>query len=353
MHPDIPAAQARLAELQPLQSPAPADATRIGVLLPLSGDGGLYGQRAQQGIELAQAVFQARHPTWQFSLVIRDSQGDSTVAREALRELVNDEHVVGVIGPLFSQEAMDLAPLSEQLAVPFISPYAPDGEFPSLSPYAFRNSLTDTLQGRFLADYTVRVLGLRLLAILHTEDPYGVGLKDAFLDQVRQLRGEVVAVVSYPPEATDFSQSVKRLGGVDDETLQDLRAGAATAAAGGAETPDTAPRPYDALFIPDYYDKVGLIAPALALYNLSGMQLLGADGQRPGTHRAWGALCGRRGVCRWLFCSVPGAHCAGVCGEIPGALRQGPRPPGSTGVRHLLAIRRGAQSRGGLAGGSP
>jgi ABC-type branched-subunit amino acid transport system substrate-binding protein len=275
-HPDVQVAQARLAELQP--PPPAADATKLGVLLPLSGDGGLYGQRALQGIELALAVFQERHPTVHLSLVIRDSQGDSAVGGAALRELVHDEHVIGVIGPLFSQEAIDIAPLSEQLGVPLLSPYAPDGEFPSLSAYAFRNSLTDTLQGRFLAEYVVRVLGLQRLAILHTEDPYGVGLKDAFLEQVRQFQGEVVAVASYPPEATDFSQPVKRLGGVDDETLQDLRAGAASDAAGGSDPQATSSRPYDAIFIPDYYDKVGLIVPALALYNLSGMQLLGADG---------------------------------------------------------------------------
>jgi branched-chain amino acid transport system substrate-binding protein len=35
---------------------------------------------------------------------------------------------------------------------------------------------------------------------------------------------------------------------------------------------------YDAIFIPGYYDKVALIAPALTFYNITGVQLLGSDG---------------------------------------------------------------------------
>ena len=39
-----------------------------------------------------------------------------------------------------------------------------------------------------------------------------------------------------------------------------------------------APTLYDAVFLPGYYDKVGLIAPELAFFNITGVQLLGSDG---------------------------------------------------------------------------
>ena len=37
-------------------------------------------------------------------------------------------------------------------------------------------------------------------------------------------------------------------------------------------------KPYDAIFLPGYYDRVGLIAPELAFYNITNVQLLGTDG---------------------------------------------------------------------------
>ena len=274
-HPRFQEATERLRTLQ--EEATAVDAVKVGVLLPLSGDGSYFGQRALQGIELALATLQKNDPTLQVSLVVRDSQGDSLVAGEMLRALANDKHIIGVIGPLFSQEAIDLTAVADELGVPFISPYAPEGEFPAASPYAFRNSLTDTLQGRFLAEYAVRGLQLQRFAVLYADDPYGISLKDAFIAQLRQLGGEVVAVAAYAPDATEFSQPIKAIGGVDDETLQDLRAGITIntfeTAAPEAPTPI-----YDAIFIPGYYDKVALIAPALTFYNITGVQLLGSDG---------------------------------------------------------------------------
>jgi ABC-type branched-subunit amino acid transport system substrate-binding protein/outer membrane protein assembly factor BamD (BamD/ComL family) len=264
--------------LQSLQAASPTvDAAKIGVLLPLSGDGSYFGERALLGIELALATLQEDDSTLQISLVVRDSQGDSLVATEALRALANDEHVIGVIGPLFSQEAIDLTAVADQLGVPFISPYAPEGDFPAASPYAFRNSLTDTLQGRFLAEYAVRGLQLQRFAILYADDAYGISLKEAFHTHVRQLGGEVVAMAAYRPEATEFSQAIKSVGGVDDETLQDLRAGTDMRSSNTEASAVHYPI-YDAIFIPGYYDKVALIAPALTFYNITGVQLLGTDG---------------------------------------------------------------------------
>jgi ABC-type branched-subunit amino acid transport system substrate-binding protein len=276
--PDHPRVQEATERLRSLQGAALAtDATKIGVLLPLSGDGSYFGQRALYGIELALDMLQKRHPTLPISLVVRDSQGDSLVASDALRTLAQDTQVVGVIGPLFSQVAMDLAAVADQLEVPFIAPYAPEGDFPATSPYAFRNSLTDTLQGRFVAEYAVRGLHLQRFAVLYADDAYGASLKDAFITSLREFGGEVVAIAAYPPDAAEFSQPIKAIGGVDDETLQDLRAGATVTATETNPSGGHSPI-YDAIFMPGDYDKVALLAPSLAFYNIHGVQLLGTDG---------------------------------------------------------------------------
>jgi ABC-type branched-subunit amino acid transport system substrate-binding protein len=183
-------------------------------------------------------------------MVVRDSTQKAATAQDALRALVNEEHVVGVIGPLLSRMAIELAPLAGELHVPLISPYARDSDFPALSAYAMRNSFTDTLQGRFLAEYAITKLKLQRFVILHPEDAYGTALRDRFHEQVRQRQGEIVAVVSYPPNSANISRVLGRLNGLE----------------------------YDAIFLPEYADKVSAIVAQLARQNIKGMQLLGPDG---------------------------------------------------------------------------
>src|SRR5499433_323585 len=245
--PDMQAARARLQSLQALLKTEPL---KIGVLLPLSGPGARAGTRALRGIELALATVQERDPALQVSLVVRDSTQKAAAAQDALRALVDEEHVIGVIGPLLSRIAIELAPLAGQLGVPLISPYARDSDFPTLSTYAMRNSLTDTLQGRFLAEYAINTLKLRRFVILHPEDAYGTALRDRFREQVRQRQGEIVAVVSYPPNSANIGRVLER--------LKDLQ--------------------YDAIFLPEYAAKVSAIVTQLATQNIRGMQLLGTDG---------------------------------------------------------------------------
>jgi ABC-type branched-subunit amino acid transport system substrate-binding protein len=131
-----------------------------------------------------------------------------------------------------------------------ISPYARDSDFPALSAYAMRNSLTDTLQGRFLAEYAIKTLKLRRFVILHPEDAYGTALRDRFREQVLQRQGEIVAVVSYPANSADISRALERLKGLQ----------------------------YDAIFLPEYATKVSSIVAQLATQDIKGMQLLGTDG---------------------------------------------------------------------------
>lgn len=268
-HPELPTLMTRLATLQ---SALTTDTSTIGVLLPLSGEGQLAGQRVLWGIELALARLRAEQPGLDIRLQIRDTQGDSAIASSALHALVTEEHAVAVIGPLFSQVATDLAPLTEELGVPVVSPYARNSAFPFLSSYAFRNSLTDADQARFLADYAVRVRNLTRFAVLYPDEPYGESLKDTFIEHVINLEGKVVVVSAYPPDDKNFGQAIKRLGGIDDESVSDLLAGSGTRVA----LADT--KPYEAIFLPGYFDRVGLIAPELAFYNITNVQLLGTDG---------------------------------------------------------------------------
>ena len=248
--PDRPHTDANLERLQSLEILLATDPTKLGVLLPLSGPTGQIGRSALQSVRLALDMFQQRHPDLDLSLVIRDTGATTETARGALRALVEEADVIGVIGPLLSQTAEELAPLADELAVPLISPFARDSRFPQLSPYAFRNSLTDAMQGRLLASYATQQLGRQRFAILYPDDAYGTALADHFGDAIADHDGRVVARAAYPPDAPDPGRAIQ---GVRAET-------------------------YDALLVPDYADNIARLALELAFDAASGVQLLGTDG---------------------------------------------------------------------------
>lgn len=246
-YPDAPTVQARLQYLAVLLA---TDWNKLGVLLPLSGEDETIGKHALRGMELALITLKKQEPELALSLEVRDTGANDEAAQEALRALVQETRVIGVIGPLANQTALDLAPLADELAVPLLSPYARYGDFPALSVYTFRYTLTDKVQARALAEHAVNGLKRQRFAIMHPAELYGETLKEQFVQQLLRLQAEVVAMIAYPPTTTDFSEHLQALAAVQ----------------------------FDTLFLPDYAPRLALLLGQLGQQDLSNLQLLGADG---------------------------------------------------------------------------
>jgi branched-chain amino acid transport system substrate-binding protein len=143
---------------------------------------------------------------------------------------------------------------------------------------------------------------LRRFAVLHPFEPFGVELKDIFVNEVEALGGEIVAVSGYERSQNDFKKQILQIGGVEDDHLVKIAREMVLNEDQIEDFSDTSvlSRPvidmghlsendieklkvslelsYDAIFIPGVYDKVGLIIPQLAFYNVSKVTLLGANG---------------------------------------------------------------------------
>jgi ABC-type branched-subunit amino acid transport system substrate-binding protein len=123
-----------------------------------------------------------------------------------------------------------------------------------------------------------------------------------FWDQLLEAGGQVVAVESYNPEQTDFSESIKKLAGLYYDIPEDLKPQeeADLTTDGKLETDEVAeeapeePRQkgargqdeeekpqaivdFDAIFIPDSPGKAGQIVPQLAYYDIKDIYILGTN----------------------------------------------------------------------------
>jgi ABC-type branched-subunit amino acid transport system substrate-binding protein/predicted negative regulator of RcsB-dependent stress response len=235
----------------------------IGCLLPLSGKFAKYGNMALDSILLATGVFDP-FDTNPIKLIVEDSKGDPETARRAVIKLATEDRVIGIIGPMSSVTALEAAKEAQQLRIPMLTLTQKD-KITAIGDYIFRNFLTAVMQVKTLVQYSVQNLGMTSFAILYPEDKYGIEMMNLFWDEVLRWGGEIRGVESYDTKKTDFGDEIKALTGLN---FQDQ------------ETEEEKQKPivdFDALFIPDSYARVAMIAPQLAFYDVTGIQLLGTN----------------------------------------------------------------------------
>ncbi len=243
-----------------------AESYAIGCILPLSGRNAVYGNQALDAVLLAARVFNTSRET-RIRILIEDSQSEPAVAGAAVGKLAG-AGVTCILGPLGSQEALEAANEAQRLKIPILTLTQREG-ITGIGDHVFRNFLTAAMQVRTVVQYAQAELGLRRFAVLYPDDPYGNEMVRLFREEVQRKGGEIRKEKSYKADQTDFGEEILALGGVAPVNP-------------GTEVPMVIlPRPtvdFDALFIPDSHDRVAMIVPQLAYYDLTRIRLLGASG---------------------------------------------------------------------------
>ena len=247
------------------ETPA-AERYAIGCILPLSGRNAAYGNQALDAVLLAAGVFNSSKET-PIRILIEDSQSEPAVAGAAVGKLA-DAGVTCILGPLGSQEALEAAKEAQRLKIPILTLTQREG-ITEIGDYVFRNFLTAAMQVRTVVQYALTELGLRRFAVLYPDDPYGNEMARLFREEVRRKGGEIRNERSYKTDQTDFAEEILALGGVAP-----VSPGTGVT---GVPLPKQNPE-FEALFIPDAHDRIAMIAPQLAYYDLTGIRLLGTSG---------------------------------------------------------------------------
>ena len=246
----------------------------IGVLLPLSGRYAAFGERVKKGMELAMETFRPHIPV---RLIFRDTAGEETIAAQQVAELAISDRVMGIVGPLVGNAAHGAAIRANQERIPLLTMSQREGLAAS-SLYVFRNSLTARLQVRALVDYAMEERGFSTFGIMSPQTRQGENFAELFRDEVWRRGGEIIAEQSYQTDQTDFRYQVRMLQGLDPDAPDKEESPIDSEASGADGKEEKTPPPFEALFVPDYSDRISLIAPQVAFYGLEEVQFLGTNG---------------------------------------------------------------------------
>jgi ABC-type branched-subunit amino acid transport system substrate-binding protein len=275
--------------LQAIDQVAPA--RTVGVLLPLTG----------RYAAVAEPVKAAVLDGWGQAapvdlLVFGDTLGTPEGAIAALRDLVETQHVMAVIGPLISDETLPVVAEAERLGVPLItmSQVVDDA---SPWPWVFQAWLTPRDQITALLDHVMGVEGRTTFAVLAPDNPYGARATEEWTQQVTARGGTITTTVTYPAGAKTLGDYVLPL------------------------KPASGPPAWEGLFVPDNATTVAAAASALTFHDLSiGAHRTGSNPAIPllglsGWNRAELVASGGDGVREGHFTDI-----------------YAPQPPATTGL---------------------
>ncbi|MBN2420341.1 MAG: penicillin-binding protein activator [Deltaproteobacteria bacterium] len=185
----------------------------IGCLLPLQGPAALYGEELLNGIQLGMDIFNASDRDIPIELVIRNTNYSSEETLAAIDELIFEEKVIAVIGPLSSAASASAAKKAQEYGVPIIT-FTQKQDITEEGDMVFRNYLTPSRELDVLLNRAVKEMGMSRFGIFYPETSYGKFFMNLFWDRIEEMGCEITAVESYKSGDTDFSEGIKKMVGL-------------------------------------------------------------------------------------------------------------------------------------------
>jgi len=237
-------------------APSHAKEIKIGLIAPLSGDVKTFGESVRNSFLIAVDEANAKGGVagMKITYVIEDDKNDPTEAANVANLLVNQQRVKAIIGSVTSKATIPVSDIIQAAKIPTISPTATNPKVTvadgKRKDYMFRACFIDPFQGAVMARFSRETMkGKRAAVLFDASNDYSKGIAEVFRDAFRKQGGVVVAFESYGKDDVDFSALLTKVK------------------ASGA----------DVLFLPDYYNKVGLIAKQVQEKGIK-VHLVGPDG---------------------------------------------------------------------------
>ena len=190
---------------------------KLGLQFPETGEAANLGAPMIKGAQLAVDQYNTENPDACVAILKLDTQGSPDKAPAVAQAAIDDELVLGIMGPGFSGESKAALPLYSEAGLAAVTGSATNAELQNNGWASFHRILAnDSLQGPAIAKYIAETLKPAKIGVVDDASDYGKGLADS----VRETLGDaVVASDSIDPEATDFSAAVTKMKDAAPEVI--------------------------------------------------------------------------------------------------------------------------------------
>lgn len=226
---------------------------KVGLIAPLTGDVKTFGESSKNAFLIALQEY-AKSGKYEIEPVIVDDKNDPTEGTNAALKLITQNKVNAFVGPLTSKVALPVSEVANSNKVPMITGTATNPKVTfndgKRKPFVFRACYIDPFQGTVAASFAIKNLKAKNAAVLYdVGNDYSKGLAEFFKAGFEKGKGTIVSYESYQKDDVDFSALITKI----------------------------ATKKPDVIYIPDYYNKVALIAKQVREKGIKA-PMLGGDG---------------------------------------------------------------------------
>lgn len=164
------------------------DPIKIGVIAPMTGDMGQYGEFAQMAMEIALDDINHTILGRPVELIFEDSMADPKLAVTATRKLVEFDKVEAILGPVTSPCILASAPIAEENEVVMLTWIGSHDRITDAGDYIFRIRAANKYEAGALARYANEA-GIKSIAALRNSDEWGLSYLTVF---EKYFDGEVI-----------------------------------------------------------------------------------------------------------------------------------------------------------------
>lgn len=231
----------------------------LAFLGALTGDAGALGQNMLNGVKLALDEYNKDNPDCKIGVKEFDSQGSPDKAPGLATQIINDDSIVGLVGPGFSGESLATGKTFYEAGLPSISPSATNVTITDQGWITWHRVIgNDEAQGAADAKYLTETVGAKKVFVVDDGQDYSKGL------------------AGYVKEGLGDAQA-----GEDQITVGQTDMQAVVTQIKAADA--------DAVFYAGYYAEAGLLAKQLRQADFKGTFMSGDGSQDPAFVKAAGA----------------------------------------------------------------
>ena len=186
---------------------------RIGAICAMTGGSAIYGEGAQNAIDMAVEEINSVGGDYTVEIVnggkVADDAKDSKQAVNAYNSVMADDPEA-VVGSFFSATTLPMAELANEDGMLLLATGATNKDVTLIGPSIFRDCFIDPYQGKMAALFAADQGATKAAIIYAKDDDYSNGLKDAFVENAEADGIEVVYTGECTTTDTDFTAQVSQ-----------------------------------------------------------------------------------------------------------------------------------------------
>lgn len=199
------------------------ESIKIGAYLPMTGPLAFMGEGYKMGIDLAIKDLGGQIEGVPIELVVADSKGNPTDSINAVRKLIEQDNVVGIIGGGASSATLAALPIIDELKTPAVDASSTNATIYNKmgvggNEYQFRIAPDDLIMGLGFTQYIIDQ-GVKTVAFIGDDNQFGRGAGQVYKETFGKSEAEMVSEDYFDPGTTDYRPYLTSLKASNPEAV--------------------------------------------------------------------------------------------------------------------------------------